>query len=84
VLAGASSVPAGLVGFLHEEFNREIERGDTYPMEAPLTLEAFRNYWFGAFAAVMLLGNEATLREGRNWANECLGAFYTKPNYPGV
>ncbi|KAF8423872.1 His(2)-Cys(2) zinc finger-domain-containing protein, partial [Tirmania nivea] len=84
VLAGAGSVPLGLVSVLHEEFNREIERGDTYPMDTPLTLEAFRSYWFGTFAAVMLLGNETALREGRDWANECLGTFYAKPNYPGV
>ena len=84
VLPGAGSLPLGLVAVLHEEFNREIERGDTYPMEALLTLEAFRSYWFGTFAAVMVLGNETALREGRDWVNECLGAFYTKPNYPGA
>ena len=77
-------LPMGLVAVLHDEFNREIERGDTYPMEGPLTLEAFRTFWFGTFAAVMVLGNETVLREGRDWANECLGAFYAKPNYPGA
>lgn len=76
-------VPAGLLSLLHHEFNNEIERGDTYPMDAPLTLEGYRNYWFGTFAVVMLLGNDPSLREDRDWVNEVLGTFYIKPNYPG-
>lgn len=84
ILSSAQSIPVGLLSFLHDEFNREIERGDTYPMDQPLTLEGYSNYWFGTFAAVMLLGNETTLQEGRDWATECLGTFYIKPNYPGI
>ena len=77
-------LPLSLLSFLCDEFNLEIERGDTYPLEEPMTLEKFQNYWFGNFGAVMLTGKEATIREGRDWSLECLGTFYTKPNYTGM
>jgi hypothetical protein len=81
-----SQIPVSLVDFLCKEFNTEIERGDTYPMEEPMTLEKFTNYWFGTFAAVMLIGGkdeQMDLLQERDWSVHCLGTFYIKPNYPG-
>lgn len=83
-------VPVSLIAYLSDQLNREIEKGDTYPMVTPLPLESFGPYWFGVFGAVMLLGNIQNAgdllemeRQGRDWDKECLGSFYIKPNYPG-
>lgn len=85
-----AQVPPSLLLFLNELLNKEIERGDTYPMRHPLPVETFGPYWFGNFAAVMFLGEydsvEEIQREGRSnvdWNKACLGSFYVKPNYPG-
>jgi len=80
---GPQSIPADLVALLHREFSAEIKAGCTYPMEEPMTLERFAEYWFGTFAVVAVLGEEG-LVEGRDWEKECLGTFYIKPNYPGL
>ncbi|KAA8566434.1 hypothetical protein EYC84_008998 [Monilinia fructicola] len=48
--------------------------------------EKFASYWFQNFGAVMLLGSLESANEvveGKNWATECLGSYYIKPNYPG-
>lgn len=93
ITKGPGSVPAQLVKYLHAEFSAEIERGATYPMEKPMGLEQFADYWFGTFAVVALLDEEEKevegegeggLREGRDWERVCLGTFYVKPNYPGM
>ncbi|CUM67503.1 uncharacterized protein PRCAT00005202001 [Priceomyces carsonii] len=79
----SNELPPGLLAFLCDEFNMEIERGDTYPFFDTLHIEQFQNYWFGAFAAVMVLGDSTTLEGSRQWEKECLGTFFIKPNYPG-
>lgn len=79
----ASDLPAGLLLFLCDEFNMEVERGDTCAFFDPLTLEQFQAYWFGAFAAVMVLGDAPLLQGSREWEKECLGTFFIKSNYPG-
>ncbi|KAK4549136.1 hypothetical protein LTR36_007593 [Oleoguttula mirabilis] len=83
-------VPPSLAAYLCELLNREIEKGDTYPMMAGLPLASFGPYWFANFGAVMLLGDIPSVEEvthmeerGVDWAKECLGSFYIKPNYPG-
>lgn len=91
-------VPLSLLDYLRQQLNREIEKGDTYPMLDVFTLEAFGPYWFQNFGAVMLLGDIAggvdgvrRMEEqggsgaggGVNWEKQCLGSFYVKPNYPG-
>ncbi|CAK9436983.1 uncharacterized protein LODBEIA_P14680 [Lodderomyces beijingensis] len=77
-------VPFGLVQFLCEEFNMEIERGETLPFFDPLSVEDFTNYWFDSFVAIMCLGDSLDLNEDeREWERECLGTFCIKPNYPG-
>ncbi|RDW78558.1 GNAT family N-acetyltransferase [Aspergillus mulundensis] len=84
---GPSSLPPSLLKFLHSEFSAEIERGCTYPMETPMKLEAFGEYWFGMFGVVALLdkpdGEGLSAESERDWEKECLGTFYVKPNYPG-
>ncbi|KAF2466799.1 uncharacterized protein BDR25DRAFT_327860 [Lindgomyces ingoldianus] len=85
-----NQVPLTLLAYLADQFSREIEKGDTYPMLDPLPLESFGPYWFGVFGAVMILGDVHNIdevhhmvRTGRDWEKECLGSFYIKPNYPG-
>ncbi len=80
-------VPLTLLGYLCDQLNKEIEKGDTYPMIDQMPLEKFGPYWFANFAAVMLLGQINTIEDIRlgekDWAKECLGSFYINPNYPG-
>ncbi|KAJ5899467.1 N-acetyltransferase MPR1 [Penicillium taxi] len=86
IINGAASLPRDLIKFLHAELSAEIERGCTYPMETPQALDEFADYWFGTFATVAVLDDEAGgdgLAEGRDWERVCLGTFYIKPNYPG-
>ncbi|GME26411.1 putative histone acetyltransferase spt10 protein [Neofusicoccum parvum] len=86
-----SQVPLSLMDYLRQQLNREIEKGDTYPMLDAFTLEAFGPYWFQNFGAVMLLGDlkggvddlRRMEEEGCSWEKHCLGSFYIKPNYPG-
>jgi GNAT superfamily N-acetyltransferase len=75
-----------LLRYLSDQFNKEIEGGDTYPMVEGMPFEQFANYWFQNFAGIMLLGNISSAEEvveGKDWSKECLGTFYIKPNYPG-
>lgn len=88
--SSSSQVPYKLTSYLCELLNREIVKGDTYPMMEPLPLSSFGPYWFANFGAVMILGDiqsqeEVTQMEERgvDWPKECLGSFYVKPNYPG-
>ncbi|OBT47995.1 hypothetical protein VE00_01666 [Pseudogymnoascus sp. WSF 3629] len=79
-------VPPTLLQYLSDTMNKEIEGGDTYPMMDNMTTDAFSKYWFQNFGAVMLLGTYASasaVTEGHDWATQCLGSFYIKPNYTG-
>lgn len=77
------TVPQGLLEFMCEEFNREIDRGQTYPQLDTLELETYKHYWFGAFAAILLIGNSPVIDPNLKWDETFLGTFYIKPNYPG-
>jgi Acetyltransferases len=77
------ALPPGLLAFLCDEFNMEIDRGDTSAFFGTLRIEEFENYWFGTFAAVMVLGDSPVLEGARQWEKECLGTFLIKANYPG-
>ncbi|KAI0116119.1 hypothetical protein F4776DRAFT_666442 [Hypoxylon sp. NC0597] len=84
--ASRDQVPASLLAYLSDQFAKEIEGGDTYPMIDPMPLDKFSAYWFQNFAGIMLLGqieSAADVVEGKDWSRECLGSFYIKPNYPG-
>lgn len=82
-ISATDQLPIGLLAFLCDEFNMEIDRGDTYPLFDTLHIDTFQNYWFGSFAGVMLLGEAPSIQTNRPWEKECLGTFYIKPNYPG-
>lgn len=84
--ASRHEVPESLLRYLHDQFNKEIEGGDTYPMLEPMPFDKFASYWFQNFGGIMLLGHiesAAEVVEGQDWSKECLGTFYIKPNYPG-
>jgi GNAT superfamily N-acetyltransferase len=79
-------VPVSLLRYLSDQFAKEIEGGDTYPMIDPMPFDKFSAYWLQNFAGVMLLGqinSPDEVVEGKDWSQECLGSFYIKPNYPG-
>jgi len=94
-----TQVPGSLLAYLADQLNREIEKGDTYPMVEALSVERFGGYWFQNFGAVMVLGGVEGIEqvglgrinaggdlggeEGVDWSKVCLGSFYVKPNYPG-
>lgn len=82
-IQNADELPPGLLAFLCDELNMEIERGDTISFFDALHIENFQNYWFGAFAGVMVLGDSPQLEGPKQWEKECLGTFFIKPNYPG-
>jgi hypothetical protein len=88
--SSANQVPLSLLSYLCDQLNKEIEKGDTYPMMDAMPLETFGPYWFANFGAVMLLGHVETAEDlrvledrGDSWDKMCLGSFYIKPNYPG-
>lgn len=84
--ASRDQLPPSLAVYLCDQLNKEIDGGDTYPMMERFTPDSFARYWFQNFGAVMLLGEIAgaeQVTEGKDWAKECLGSFYIKPNYPG-
>ncbi|KAK0712685.1 His(2)-Cys(2) zinc finger-domain-containing protein, partial [Lasiosphaeria miniovina] len=84
--ASRHQVPESLLRYLNDQFNKEIEGGDTYPMMDPMPFDKFASYWFQNFAGIMLLGSIETaddVEDGKDWSKECLGTFYIKPNYPG-
>ena len=51
-------LPMGLLAFLLDEFNMEIEKGDSFPFYETLTLEQFREVWFHSegHVCIMVLG----------------------------
>ncbi|QLL33787.1 hypothetical protein HG536_0F01120 [Torulaspora globosa] len=56
--ANADLLPVGLLAFLLDEFNMEIEKGDSFPYYETLSLKQFKEAWFHAdgHIAVMVLG----------------------------
>ena len=88
--SSASQVPLSLLSYLSDQMNREIIKGDTYPMMTAMSVDSFGAYWFQNFGAVMILGEVQSVEEvgqlenaGADWNVLCLGSFYVKPNYPG-
>ncbi|KAJ5239326.1 hypothetical protein N7468_003945 [Penicillium chermesinum] len=86
----AEEVPRSLLKYLSDQFNKEIEKGDTYAMSEPIPLAQFGRYWFSTFGVVMLLGEIQSVQQthamdkaGANWTKLCLGGFHIRPNYPG-
>lgn len=86
----AEEVPRSLLKYLSDQFNKEIEIGDTYAMSEAIPLAQFGRYWFSTFGVVMLLGDIQSVQQthamdkaGANWTKICLGGFHIRPNYPG-
>ncbi|WBW75487.1 L-azetidine-2-carboxylic acid acetyltransferase Aca1 [Schizosaccharomyces osmophilus] len=76
----------GLLSCLREVYNSEIEKGDTYPFEEPLSMEEAENYFF-AYCTVLCLewdGHSSlpNLQTPIDWKEKILGFFIVKPNYP--
>ncbi|KAJ6096044.1 hypothetical protein N7486_006790 [Penicillium sp. IBT 16267x] len=88
--ASGDDLPRPLLKYLSDQFNKEIEKGDTYAMSEPIPLAQFSRYWFSNFGVVMLLGDIQSVQQthamdkaGANWTKICLGGFHIRPNYPG-
>src|ERR1700742_2774169 len=58
-----TQVPPKLTAYLCELLNREIEKGDTYPMMDPMPPSSFGTYWFANFGAVMIVGEVDSVEE---------------------
>lgn len=77
-------VPSSLLDFLHEEFNKEIELGQTYPAADVMTRDEFVGYWLHSFCAIVLKTDKTEIDfNWTQWQDLLLGTFYIKPNYPG-
>ena len=78
---GVNEAPQEVVSTLHDLLNEIIEEGKTYPIELPLSLSEFIEYYFKYFVTVMVSGDidDPKLVQG----DDILGCFYIKPNYPG-
>ncbi|KAJ5947306.1 Acyl-CoA N-acyltransferase [Penicillium verhagenii] len=88
--ASGDDVPASLLKYLSDQFNKEIAKGDTYAIAESIPLARFSRYWFSDFGVVMLLGDIKNVQQthsmdksGANWGKICLGGFHIRPNYPG-
>ncbi|EJS43180.1 spt10p [Saccharomyces arboricola H-6] len=51
-------LPLGLLSFLLDEFNMEVEKGDSFPYYETLSLEEFKDVWFhnDGHVCIMVLG----------------------------
>lgn len=58
IRANSDLLPLGLLAFLLDEFNMEIEKGDSFPYYEPLDLDEFKKMWFHkhGIVCVMVLG----------------------------
>lgn len=79
-----SVLPLELIASLCNEYNHEIEQGQTYPETQKLTLDAFEKYWFSGVSGIMVLGPASSIEdfdvlEG----SECLGSVHIRPCFPG-
>lgn len=70
----------------------DLTEGKTYPQEGPLTVDEFKNYFFGASTIIGVLSPAGTdpapqtleaAQAGREWKDCFGGCYYIKPNYPG-
>ncbi|WP_414527290.1 N-acetyltransferase family protein [Nodularia chucula] len=60
--------------------NLVINEGKTYPQTQPLSPTAFAAYWLSQDAFVV----RTSAQDGTHKAQDVLGAFYLKPNFPGM
>ncbi|QLQ81446.1 hypothetical protein HG537_0F02070 [Torulaspora globosa] len=77
----STDVPDSLIEFMLEEFNLEIDKGQTYPQLERLSKQEFINYWFASFCVIVLQTDKTIIEETSDWQSTLLGTFYIKPNY---
>ncbi|QLL30949.1 hypothetical protein HG536_0A07640 [Torulaspora globosa] len=77
----STDVPDSLIELMLEEFNLEIDGGQTYPQFERLTKQEFIDYWFASFCVIVLQTDKAVIEETSDWQSTLLGTFYIKPNY---
>lgn len=56
-ITAADHVPLSLLIHMCDEFNEEIERGQTYPVEEQMNVDEFHKYWMGDFTGILLQGS---------------------------
>jgi len=89
-----TNCPTALIDYLRDLLDAELEKGMTYPQEAPIGADGFRSYFFQADAFVgiayppdrtagVIPADLDEARSGREWSDCVAGAYYVKPNYPG-
>lgn len=80
-----SFLPDELLSLMHEQFNAEIEKGDTYPYVDQLTRDEFSNYWVHSMCVILLETDDLNIltdySKVQDWNKLFLGTFYIKPNY---
>lgn len=83
--ANPELLPMGLLAFLLEEFNMEIENGQSFPYYEPLDLEEFKKIWFDSHGVIciMVLGEIPELDysvtvEHNEVMDEALGLNYSE------
>ncbi|CAL9731177.1 N-acetyltransferase Mpr1p [Monosporozyma unispora] len=82
-----SFIPEQLLSLMHEQFNAEIERGDTYPQLELLSREEFIDYWCHSMCVILLETDNLNILQNdiavtiKDWNRLFLGTFYIKPNY---
>ncbi|KAG8883975.1 hypothetical protein FRB97_005419 [Tulasnella sp. 331] len=77
------SIPADLIPLLHDEFSAELQRGNSYPQQGPIDIDAFKAYFFAAdvFVGIAVTGQVDTpttlelARAERSWSS-CVWGFY--------
>ncbi|KAK9452517.1 hypothetical protein V1511DRAFT_519610 [Dipodascopsis uninucleata] len=79
-----------LCRYMFEEFNSEIDRGQTYPHLDKLTYKQFKDYWFYQFAVIGVIDCDQEPPVGDFFNSpdfdidsRYIGTFYIKSNYIG-
>lgn len=86
------SCPQDLLDVLHEEFEKELKIGRTYPQEGPIGRDGFRNYFFQGDVFIGIIVPETVdypsggdiivpdgveaARAGREWKDCVAGSYY--------
>ncbi|RCK63438.1 Protein SPT10 [Candida viswanathii] len=84
-----AELSSSLLEFLWDEYNMEIEKGETLTFFGPLSFDGFIEHWFtgAVLVGIMIVGDEPDLAAdddgSRQWPSELLGIFNIKQNYPG-
>lgn len=78
----AEDLPDSLVDYMHQEFNKNVDAGQTYPHMQLMNREEFIDYWLHSFCAVALKTDKLVIGpEWNDWEDRFLGTFFVKPNY---